>query len=75
MSDHAHRWVLDEPNGPVSTGRCGCGIERRLGNSLEAAEELKVRNYRGWNTVVSGWSGPGRGDYVVPGRGEARWGR
>ena len=34
-TDHSHRWVIDEPNGPVSRGRCKvCRIERDFKNWL-----------------------------------------
>lgn len=29
---HAHRWRIDEPNGPMSRGVCECGAERAFSN-------------------------------------------
>ena len=34
-SDHAHRWLIDEPNGPVSRGVCKiCKAEKPFRNWL-----------------------------------------
>lgn len=36
VPDHAHRWRIGEPAGPVSLGRCAqCGIEREFRNWLQ----------------------------------------
>lgn len=32
MTAHAHRWRIETPNGPTSTGRCECGAEREYRN-------------------------------------------
>lgn len=32
-TDHAHHWVIDEANGPLSAGRCNaCGAEKAFKN-------------------------------------------
>lgn len=32
-ADHFHRWLIDEPNGPVSGGVCKvCGIQKEFKN-------------------------------------------
>ena len=35
---HTHRWLIERPNGPYSTGRCACGSVREFCNI--APEEL-----------------------------------
>jgi hypothetical protein len=37
-ASHPHHWLIDPPDGALSTGRCKlCGIERSFPNSTEAA--------------------------------------
>lgn len=38
---HAHHWVIDEPGGPVSAGRCKyCGATKPFKNWVEEADFL-----------------------------------
>ena len=35
IGTHAHRWILDEPHGPTSSGACRiCGAHREFRNWL-----------------------------------------
>lgn len=43
---HAHAWVIDSPNGPVSVGRCGCGAVREFSNVFD--DKLPGRS---WNSM------------------------
>ena len=37
--DCVHYWIIDFPEGPISTGKCKhCGIEKRFFNSLDNIE-------------------------------------
>ena len=46
-TDHSHRWVIDEPNGPVSRGRCKvCRIERDFKNWLAESDFTTNEEYR-----------------------------
>lgn len=43
---HSHHWVIDEPNGPLSTGRCkSCGEVRAFRNWI--AEIDYINNDQG----------------------------
>lgn len=45
MNEHAHRWRLEEPAGPMSGGRCAaCGATRTFANSEEGMGMLAVRS-------------------------------
>jgi hypothetical protein len=38
-ADHAHRWLIDEPNGPMSMGVCKvCGASKEFRNWIEQAD-------------------------------------
>lgn len=38
-ADHAHHWVIEEPGGPLSTGRCKlCGQIRAFRNWIQEAD-------------------------------------
>ena len=46
-TDHAHRWVIEEPNGPVSRGRCKlCLAERDFKNWLAESDFIGNEDYR-----------------------------
>ncbi|MFN0093856.1 MAG: hypothetical protein ACKVVT_03640 [Dehalococcoidia bacterium] len=43
---HAHRWVIEEPAGPTSTGRCrGCGEERAFWNWVPETDFVTATDY------------------------------
>jgi len=47
LVDHAHRWILDEPNGPVSNAVCRrCGAERRFRNWLDEIDFITTDDER-----------------------------
>ena len=50
MPEHTHHWLIDEPDGEFSTGRCDCGVEKEFANS-----ETNCNLYRptkgGWNNT------------------------
>ena len=40
-----HHWIIETPDGPVSTGRCRlCGEERQFSNSLETWGGWTLKN-------------------------------
>jgi hypothetical protein len=46
-ADHAHRWVIEEPNGPISRGRCKiCRQERDFKNWLSETDFITNEEYR-----------------------------
>lgn len=47
LVDHAHHWVLDEPNGPVSNAVCRrCGAEREFRNWLDEIDFITTDDER-----------------------------
>jgi hypothetical protein len=45
--DCVHFWVIEFPEGPVSTGKCkNCGMERSFFNSLENIELQNDDRYK-----------------------------
>ena len=44
---HAHRWRIEEPDGPVSAGSCACGASRDFWN----ADKLD-RPRENWNDAA-----------------------
>ena len=47
QSDHFHRWRIDEPNGPVSTGTCKvCGQSRQFKNWLSDMDFITNEEHR-----------------------------
>ena len=45
--DHAHRWLIDEPNGPTSVGRCkACGAVRVFRNWLSELDIITNEEHR-----------------------------
>jgi hypothetical protein len=45
---HIHKWHIEAPNGPVSIGRCKCGLQQEFKNSKQlTSSELKSR----WGTL------------------------
>ncbi|MEX2081066.1 MAG: hypothetical protein WEC33_05575, partial [Dehalococcoidia bacterium] len=46
-ADHAHRWRIDEPNGPVSLGTCKvCGAEKEFRNWLSDGDFITNEEHR-----------------------------
>jgi hypothetical protein len=46
-ADHAHRWRIPEPNGPVSTGSCKvCGAEKEFRNWLSDMDFITNEEHR-----------------------------
>ena len=46
-ADHMHRWRIDEPNGPTSTGVCKvCGIEKTFRNWLPDMDFITNEEHR-----------------------------
>lgn len=46
-TDHAHRWVIDEPNGPVSRGVCKvCKAEKPFKNWLSETDFITNAEYQ-----------------------------
>lgn len=44
---HAHHWVIEEANGPESTGRCkSCGVVKTFKNWLEGADFTTNEEHR-----------------------------
>ena len=44
---HAHRWLIEEPNGPVSLGVCRvCKAEKIFRNWLEEGDFITNEEYR-----------------------------
>jgi len=42
-----HYWIIDFPDGPISTGRCKlCGMERQFFNCLDSIELQNDDRYR-----------------------------
>ena len=47
QNQHFHRWRIDEPDGPVSTGRCrGCGATREFKNWLSESDFITNEEHR-----------------------------
>lgn len=47
QADHYHRWRIDEPNGPTSTGVCKvCGIEKNFKNWLSDMDFITNEEHR-----------------------------
>lgn len=47
QKDCVHYWIIDFPDGPVSTGRCKlCGMEREFFNCLDNIELQNDDRYR-----------------------------
>ncbi len=45
--DCVHYWIIDFPEGPISTGRCKhCGLEKRFFNSLDNIELQNDDRYK-----------------------------
>jgi hypothetical protein len=45
--DHAHRWLIGEPNGPTSLGVCRiCKAEKIFRNWLEEADFITNEEHR-----------------------------
>lgn len=45
--DHFHRWLIDEPNGPMSTGVCKvCGATKRFKNWLSDMDFITNEEHR-----------------------------
>jgi len=42
VGDHSHHWIIDEPNGPVSSGLCKICFDRR--DFRNSSEESGWRN-------------------------------
>ena len=41
MTNHAHIYMIESPNGPRSNGRCKeCGQRKEFGNSIEEAYQM-----------------------------------
>jgi hypothetical protein len=46
-SDHAHRWLIDEPRGPFSRGVCRvCGAEKQFRNWLAETDFITNTEHR-----------------------------
>lgn len=46
-ADHFHRWLIDEPNGPVSGGVCKvCGIQKEFKNWLSDGDFITNEEHR-----------------------------
>lgn len=46
-ADHFHRWRLDEPNGPVSSGVCKvCGTTKQFKNWLQDGDFITNEEHR-----------------------------
>jgi hypothetical protein len=46
-ADHLHRWRIDEPNGPTSTGTCKvCGAEKTFKNWLSDMDFITNEEHR-----------------------------
>lgn len=44
---HAHHWVIDEANGPLSAGRCKrCGATKAFKNWLEDSDFITNEEHR-----------------------------
>jgi hypothetical protein len=44
---HAHRWRIEEPNGPFSLGVCKiCGAEKQFRNWLEETDFITNEEHR-----------------------------
>jgi hypothetical protein len=45
--DHFHRWVIDEPNGPTSSGTCKvCGTTKVFKNWLSDGDFITNEEHR-----------------------------
>jgi predicted methyltransferase MtxX (methanogen marker protein 4) len=46
-ADHFHRWRIDEPNGPMSTGVCKeCGVTKTFKNWLQDGDFITNEEHR-----------------------------
>ena len=44
---HAHRWLIEEPNGPLSHGRCKvCNAEKEFKNWLAETDFITSEEHR-----------------------------
>ncbi|HEY98477.1 MAG TPA: hypothetical protein G4O16_09905 [Dehalococcoidia bacterium] len=47
QKDCVHYWIIDFPDGPISTGRCKlCGMEREFFNCLDSIDLQNDDRYR-----------------------------
>ena len=47
VTDHAHHWVINEANGPISSGTCKrCGAGRLFKNWLEEGDFTTNEEHR-----------------------------
>lgn len=47
VADHGHRWRIDEPSGPVSTGVCKiCGETKEFKNWLSDSDFITNEEHR-----------------------------
>ena len=66
---HAHHWIIAEPAGPKSLGRCECGVEKLFNNLYEFDKEPADRSLpfpvpitlKGSRKVRSSWGHPDAG--------------
>ncbi|MFN0096252.1 MAG: hypothetical protein ACKVVT_15940 [Dehalococcoidia bacterium] len=53
-NDHAHRWLIDAPNGPTSVGRCKvCRAEKTFRNWLEEIDFINETTVRATGSRVA----------------------
>lgn len=63
MHDHAHRWRLPEPDGPMADARCECGATREFHN-VWAGDRLSINEAR--TTILpTTRGGSTKGGYVT----------
>ena len=43
---HYHRWRIEEPDGPMSLGRCDCGVEKQFKNWLSDSDFITNEEHR-----------------------------
>lgn len=43
---HFHRWRIEEPNGPISVGRCTCGAQKEFKNWLSDGDFITNEEHR-----------------------------
>jgi len=47
QADHAHRWLIEEPNGPKSAGVCKiCGVAKEFKNWLQDGDFITNEEHR-----------------------------
>lgn len=47
VTPHVHHWVIEEANGPLSSGRCKrCGASREFKNWLEDSDFITNEEHR-----------------------------